>query len=427
MTGFDWLPFLRRWSDDVLGSDLAGQLPDSIRKSGWLGFAPATDQHLTNAERRLGMPLPASYAAFLRVTDGWARATRSIGEVWGIDRVDSFRKSHRDWIRAMAVAPSVGEDELPDAEYFAYSQHSLDFKAKHLRETLQISEVGDAAVYLLNPQVITKDGEWEEWFLASWLPGVRRYRSFQEMMQSEFYQFAGIEWQAPVGVIGELPDEYIDSPGSTKRRIKKRRRPTEPKVLRRPLSKWTAEELLGYLENPEFDIIHNECIGGLVLLGDPRAVEPLLARLPRNDIAAAHALKQLAPERLRGPLLAMLAEWPSRLGIVFSTAGILAELREDRAIPILIEMMNDERPEFRFVTEYVSQFLAQFGSSGYAALVAELKSASPLVRQRAARGLFYSNKAEARDLFENLLSDHDPQVRETAALALKVLPPKRRK
>ena len=71
---------------------------------------------------------------------------------------------------------------------------------------------------------------------GDWLPGLRCYRSFQEMMQSGYYQFAGSYGEMPVGVVGELPDEYVGSPGSPNRRIKKRRRPAEPKILNKALS-----------------------------------------------------------------------------------------------------------------------------------------------------------------------------------------------
>ena len=39
-------------------------------------------------------------------------------------------------------------------------------------------------IFLLNPQVMTTDGEWEAWFFGmSTTPCVYRYRSFGEMME----------------------------------------------------------------------------------------------------------------------------------------------------------------------------------------------------------------------------------------------------
>jgi hypothetical protein len=182
---FDWQSFLRQWSGDVLASSLAGGMPESVRQSGWLGLPPASEEQIADAERRLRIPLPLSYKSFLRVTDGWRRPTRSIDLIRRVDQIDWFRKAHKDWIKAYSIPATIDPGGVPDAEYFAYGEHASDFKSSHLKEMLQISEVGDAAVYLLNPQVISKGGEWEAWFLANWLPGVRRYRSFREMMQSD--------------------------------------------------------------------------------------------------------------------------------------------------------------------------------------------------------------------------------------------------
>ncbi len=49
-----------------------------------------------------------------------------------------------------------------------------------------------SAIYLLNPQVVTEEGEWEAWFFANWLPGAARYRSFQEMMEAEYQDFLAL-------------------------------------------------------------------------------------------------------------------------------------------------------------------------------------------------------------------------------------------
>jgi hypothetical protein len=50
---------------------------------------------------------------------------------------------------------------------------------------LEISDTGDAAILLLNPEVVSDEGEWEAWFFASWLPGAGRFRSFEELMRFE--------------------------------------------------------------------------------------------------------------------------------------------------------------------------------------------------------------------------------------------------
>ena len=53
---------------------------------------------------------------------------------------------------------------------------------------VQVSDVGDG-VYLLNPEAVTPDGEWEAWFFANWVPGARRYPSFAHLMRDEYLTF----------------------------------------------------------------------------------------------------------------------------------------------------------------------------------------------------------------------------------------------
>src|SRR5882672_5195623 len=191
MADFEWRGFLQQWSRDLLASPLAAGLPDEVKQSQWAGFAPASEEQIAAAEKRLKIQLPPSYRDFLRVSNGWRNTTNFINRVRGTQEINWFRKTNRDWVDAYAGPMSWGDaEDISDNDYFGYGKFIQEFKPAHLKETLQISEEGDAAVYLLNPQVISKDGEWEAWFLANWLPGVHRYRSFLEMMQADYHQFA---------------------------------------------------------------------------------------------------------------------------------------------------------------------------------------------------------------------------------------------
>lgn len=427
MSGFDWPRFLRRWSADVLASAAGKETPAPAQAAGWLGFPAATEDQITSAEARLHVTLPPSYKAFLRTSNGWLRPTRAIDRVLGVEQVDWFRKRHRNWVSAYTKPSRFWpREKTPDDEYFAYGAFAGDFRPEHLKETLQISDLGDAAVYLLNPQVIAKDGEWEAWLFANWLPGAHRYRSFEEMMQAEYHQFAGGDWRQPEGVIGELPDEYSGSPGSSKRRVKRRTRPRPRKILGKPYEQWTVDELLEMLRNPEFDIIHAEVIAGLALVGDPRAVDPLIGTLGAGGnlaIAAMHALKKLAPQRLPDLLLEILRRPDG--GSLYAAAAILAELNDDRAVPLLAKVMRDTTPQAAPESEYVCKVIAPFGAPGYNALVEALTDPDPIVRRRAVEGLYYTNRPEAREAIEPLLMDSEQAVRESARLTLELLPPPR--
>ena len=86
-------------------------------------------------------------------------------------------------MRAMGIpaeVPAVSPPPVSDKDYFTYGkvQDLVRMSREYLRTALEVNDVGDAAVYLLNPEVVTPDGEWEAWFFANWLPGANGYRSF---------------------------------------------------------------------------------------------------------------------------------------------------------------------------------------------------------------------------------------------------------
>jgi hypothetical protein len=221
MESLDWPTFLRRWSDQMLASSMAKSIPEDARKSGYLGFPPATEDQIRAAEDRLGIALPPSYRSFLKASNGWGKITRAIDQMFTVEQVDWFRVITPSWV-SVYDEPRRWEsrEPTPDDEYFAYGKAASDFREEHVRDTLQISAKGDAAAYLLNPQVISADGEWEAWFMATWCPGAHRYRSFQEMMERDYASFAGIVHRQTEGLIGGLPAEYIDPPGTPNRRKK---------------------------------------------------------------------------------------------------------------------------------------------------------------------------------------------------------------
>jgi HEAT repeat protein len=108
----------------------------------------------------------------------------------------------------------------------------------------------------------------------------------------------------------------------------------------------------------------------------------------------------------------------------FAAAYTLAERKEYRALPILVEILRDCRYEAKNHADYVGQVIALFAQPGFDALVDLLRSEQPLVRRRASVGLLYSKYPNAREVFHNLLNDLDPEIREIASVGLNSLPPK---
>jgi len=197
----DWQSFLTCWEDRMLQDRSKETTP---LKTPLIRLARIeTDEYARNVraldatERRLNMKLPASYRHFAALTGGYwlvdsegdqhlsteAPASHflpvpEIGLFKDIDRVnwpiwDNNRVSRRasadlyyryDTFERSTQDPSVFRDEQLD----------------HL---IKLGEFRGGAVVLLNPTEVTADGEYEAWFLAPYIAGAVRTRSFAELMQ----------------------------------------------------------------------------------------------------------------------------------------------------------------------------------------------------------------------------------------------------
>jgi hypothetical protein len=179
----DWGAFLKKYNQEMLSYEgILEQLPDEISESKWLGYAGASGSDILVAEKRLASKLPLSYRAFLKTSNGWRLPSTTIISLLSSSKITWFRDENQDWIDAYAQTPPVS-----DKEYLVYGekQDCGCFRAEYLNNALQVSEVSDSAVLLLNPEIVTPDGEWETWLFANWLPGAVRYRSFGDWFQTE--------------------------------------------------------------------------------------------------------------------------------------------------------------------------------------------------------------------------------------------------
>ena len=205
---FDWKYFLNQWSQIALELVETSQsnLPKEVYESGWLGYPGATEAQISHVEHRLNVTFPPSYREFLKITNGWRQTTPFINRIWAIEDVEWFSVRHHKWIEMFTIRHSKklctrsshnkvrSHVSIVDQDYFIYgdNQDCSQVRVEYLQTALEISEKGESSIYLLNPQVITEDGEWEAWFFCDWLPGADRYRSFQDMMQAEYRNFLEI-------------------------------------------------------------------------------------------------------------------------------------------------------------------------------------------------------------------------------------------
>jgi len=187
MTETEWKSFLTEYNLELLSYEpVVEALPREIIKVGWLGYAGASEEEVAATEKLLTTRLPPSYRAFLKTSNGWRFPSISIFDLLPAAKVVWFREQNQEWIDAY-VGPSADLPPLSDKEYFVYGgkQDCIKFRTEYLQTALQVSDVGDGAVVLLNPKVVTAEGEWETWFFANWLPGAFRYRSFAEWFAAE--------------------------------------------------------------------------------------------------------------------------------------------------------------------------------------------------------------------------------------------------
>jgi len=180
MAAFDWKPFLEKWSRAILESPEVEHfdLPTEMIQSGWLGLPAATEEQIAAAEARLGIRLPPSYCSFLQMTNGWQHTGLS-GRLLPVEAIDRFDVLHPEWVEAwMSGFTSYGEQP------YEYNPEFDEVNYRHLPKTLAVSEAGDLEILLLNPEVVSADGEWEAWSFVD--DGAGRYETFWHLLQSEY-------------------------------------------------------------------------------------------------------------------------------------------------------------------------------------------------------------------------------------------------
>jgi cell wall assembly regulator SMI1 len=183
-----WRPLLEQWSQEILASDADywQSLPEEVIASGWLGYPGATEEQIAVAEQRLGTRLPPSYREFLAVTNGWRHTTPFIDRLWSTEEIEWFPVRHQGWIDAWRQGAEAYEQTQSAGRTRSVEEDPL---LQELASALDISDVGDVAIYVLNPKATTLEGEWEAWFFSNWNPGAARHRSFWDLLLAEHETF----------------------------------------------------------------------------------------------------------------------------------------------------------------------------------------------------------------------------------------------
>ena len=184
-TAADWDRWLNDWNGLLLSRHDPSQfdafvdprVTPAVVSTGWLGFPPAPEAEVAALERRLDVPLPPSYRSFLLASNGFLQPGVLVPRLFACDEVRWLRDSEPETIdQWRPEASGAGAGSNDDGDFVHYLPTALQVSA---RETI------GTAMYLLNPQVVDGDGEWEAFLFAHWVPGVARYPSFWALMQQE--------------------------------------------------------------------------------------------------------------------------------------------------------------------------------------------------------------------------------------------------
>lgn len=435
----EWQSFLKRYAD-------------AIGCGEWPGNAGASEELLAAIEKRLKVTLPPSYRAFLAASNGWRQASRAVPVLRAAEKIKWFRKEHADWVEAYAVVDPREVRPVPEQEYFNYaSEDSINFDARHLGQTLCVSELGDSAVLLLNPMVVWSDGEWETWFFANWLPGATRYRCFADWMRQELAQLLDETFEHSTKA-GELPTVYLDGPAKSLRRIRPREEVLDlTTVLRRMASKKNRERvkaaqqlcrlggteavaaLLNALKTDCDPDVRCEAAEALGRLRAPEAVDALIAAIDDRGVntTAIHALSGFNDEKSAQHLLKMVEE-NGMYGT--SAAHVLSVRRDDRTVPLLVKILMSKAPSDQHTGNIAGRMIADFQNAGFLALEALVTHSDREVRGRSQLGMGdlawgakdKEVKIKARELLQRCLeAETDAELRRSLEISIEITSKKR--
>ena len=76
-----WRKFLNPYSIELLNDDSEIEVSQEVYQSQWMGYQPATETQIVEAEKRLGVSLPNSLRNFYLVTNGWRETGHFIYDI----------------------------------------------------------------------------------------------------------------------------------------------------------------------------------------------------------------------------------------------------------------------------------------------------------------------------------------------------------
>jgi len=175
MEDIDWPSFLQGLGRRIRESEKKVRIASEQSERGYPGYPGATEAEIQEAEVRLGARFPPSYRAFLQASNGWgAMGGACPGKLWSTTEIEWLFVRNQKAIEMWGYDPELSMEEHLEFQ----SQDPVMYHGPFMRGALEISDWGDACILFLSPEVVTPEGEWECWELASWHPGAARFPSF---------------------------------------------------------------------------------------------------------------------------------------------------------------------------------------------------------------------------------------------------------
>lgn len=443
----NWKPVLAAWSRELMATDLSARVDPQPESEDWLGFKPAADSDIAALEARLGLMLPPSYKSFLLTTNGWRVTTPFIYRIRPASEVEWFRIENEQWVE---LYQESGSDE-DDDEYYRYTENgALGHRGAHMPSLVQISDVGDG-VYLLNPQAVTPDGEWEAWFFANWVPGAMRYPSLAHLLLHDYGTFRQtMKVQGPMiklpelatpkptapripaERIGEKPpkapsiESLVDEMQSLDEKARNRAVRTffgklkgRPRAKRRPD---LSAILIQLFYRSEFPDVRAACIAGLTELAeDSPPAKPLLDALsdanPGVVLQGIFALSYFPDERAVEALCRFIE---SEVNSLFNESAMnqLGAIGDPKAVPTLAKVLFNTGNKLAQTFSTAGYNIGRCGREGVDVLIGALEHADPRIRHAAVVGIAISNDPRADACLKRMKNDPDQTVRQRAATGI---------
>jgi HEAT repeat protein len=443
----DWRPFLTGWSAELMTTDLARHACPPPESRDWLGFESAADSDITDLEVRLGLILPPSYKSFLQITNGWRVTTPFIYRVRPAAEVNWFHIENENWVEGY----TRNTPEVPTEYNYSYmcrytEDGAGDYHPGHMNTLVQISDV-ENGVYLLNPQAVTPDGEWEAWFLANWTAGPLRFSSFAHLMVREFKTFREL-----MKITGPEPSK-LAIPGPNIRRVSVVKAPSkipetesietlisqiesdDPSVRSKAIRAFWGKLKGRFQESkrrpdlvaPLTDLFYRSrdaeiraaCVAGLTEFAeDLLAPKPLLDALSDSDPSVVmHGVFALAyfPDARGVESLCRFIESNVDVSFKESAMGQLGKIGDPRAIPALVKvLLQAENQDLQTFTT-AGYNLGRCGPKGVDVLIDAINHTDPRIRLAAVIGLDISNDPRASVYLDRMKNDPAATVRQRAS------------